>query len=163
MKRANLLIVVLLTFAIAGCGSTALSASSSTKPTALYVARIHTIPSNYHDFNRTITGASAIQHLYHTGLALPKVIPGKVMMCTVDAGVVYDLTFELPSSTSHMELDASGCELLTISKTDVRITNPTFMASVERVIGVPCLLATNVSADGQVQKSIANNCSGFIL
>jgi hypothetical protein len=163
MKRANLLIVVLLTFAIAGCGSTALSANSSTKPTALYVARIHTIPSNYHDFNRTITDASAIQKMYHSALALPKVIPGKVMMCTVDAGVVYDLTFELPSSTNHMELDASGCELLTISKTDVRITNPAFMALVERVIGVPCLLVTNVSADGQVQKSMPDSCSSLIL
>lgn len=163
MKRASFLMVALLTFTIAGCGSSVLSASPSTKPTALYVARIHTIPSYYHNFNRTIADASAIQQLYHAALALPKVIPGKVMECPDDAGVVYDLTFELPSTTSHMELDANGCELLTISKTDVRITNPTFTVLVVHVIGVPCLLATDVSADGQVQKSMPDSCSHLLL
>lgn len=75
MKRVSFLMVVLLAFAIAGCSSTSLSTALSTKPTVLYVARIHTIPSNYRDFDRTITDAGAVQKLYHAALALPKLPP----------------------------------------------------------------------------------------
>jgi hypothetical protein len=64
---------------------------------------------------------------------------------------------------SQMVLDASGCQILTISKTDVRFTNQTFIALVEHVIGIPCLLATNVSADGQPQGSASYDCSHFLL
>ncbi len=163
MKRTCLVIMALLTFALAGCGSTALSAASSTTSTVLQVERIATITENYYsDFDRTITNANAILHLYHAALALPKVLPGTVMDCSEDAGVMYHLTFEFRSSTRQMTLDASGCHLLTMSKTDVRITNQSFITLVQQVIGIPCLLATNVSADGQVQSSMPNDCSDFI-
>jgi hypothetical protein len=41
---------------------------------------------------------------------------------------------------SRMVLDASGCQFLTISKSDVRVTNQTFIALVEHVIDIPCLM-----------------------
>lgn len=163
MKRASLVIMALLTFALAGCGSTALSAASSTTSTILQVERIKTIPENYYsDFDRTITNADAILQLYHAALALPTV-PNGITMCPLDAGMMYHLTFEFRSSTRQMTLDPSGCQILTIGKTDIRQANEAFITLVEHVIGIPCLLATNVNASGQPQGSTSYTCPDVIL
>lgn len=139
MKGAGFLTVVLLVFVFGGCGSAVTSTGTSPEPTVLHVVRTVTIPSNYRAFNRTITDATAVQHLYHAALALPKA-PSGVFNCPIDVGVVYHLSFQQASSMRQMDLDASGCRFLSISKTDTRQTNAAFLTLVAQVIGLPSLL-----------------------
>ena len=140
MKAASFLVIALVVVLLGGCGSAMTSiGSSAPEPNVLHVVRTTTIPSDYSAFERTITDAAAVQHLYHTALALSRA-PSGIINCPNDIGLVYHLSFQQVSLASQMDLDASGCRFLSISKTDIRQTNPAFLTLVAQVIGLPSLL-----------------------
>jgi hypothetical protein len=116
-----------------GCGVTI----APNQPTALHV----TLPPNpaaylYPPIDKTITDIAAVQKLYAAALALPSPAPGGIEHCpAMIPGLTYHLTF-LHGSTvlRKADLDGSGCQALSFSPTDYRVTNPSFLALFRQTI-----------------------------
>jgi hypothetical protein len=142
MKAKGLLFALISLLLLAGCGSVSAGEEppASPSPTVLHVVRTNGFLKQLAPFDRTVRDVAAVQRLYTAAYALPPAAPG-VVHCPNDLGVVYHLYF-LHDTTliQEMDLDATGCQFLHISKTDVRNTDPAFRTLVARTIGVGSLL-----------------------
>lgn len=133
--------VILLTFALAGCGATASIGSSATRgelPTALIVTRT----GNPYDHILPLVGgsmdAAAVQRLYRAMYALPHVPSGVVYHCPADFGIVYTFTF-INGGTVILKANANatGCEFLTLGSSDSRTTNDAFWSLLAQTANIP--------------------------
>ena len=136
MKTTKLRLVLLLGLLLVACAGT------SRQPTALHVLRpASPLGQSFPRLERAINDAHAVQQLYAAALALPVVDRGKTYSCPVDFGVVYQLDFLAGSSLlQHMEVQASGCQWVHLSSTDIRWTNAAFNRLLANTIGIPSLL-----------------------
>jgi hypothetical protein len=90
-------------------------------------------------FDRTVTDTTAVQRLYITAQGLPPATG--TYDCAKDIGLVYHLNFlQGTALIKQIDLQATGCPFLHISKTDVRMTNPSFVSLFTRTIGIPSLV-----------------------
>jgi hypothetical protein len=141
MKSKGTFFVLLLIFLLAGCGSTNTNGGTPPSPTVLHVIRISSNPYGMHvaPFDRTVTDTAAVQQLYTTAQGLPAA--KGTYDCAKDLGLVYHLNF-LQGTTpmQQMDLEASGCGFLHISKTDARLINSSFVSLFTRTIGIPSLI-----------------------
>jgi hypothetical protein len=139
MKTAQFGLLLLLGSLLAACAGT------SQQPTALHVLRpasqFSIFGQPFPRLERTINDAHTAQQLYTAALALPVVDQGKNYSCPIDFGVVYQLDFLVGSSLlQHMDVQASGCQWVHLSSTDIRWTNAAFNHLLANTLGVPSLL-----------------------
>jgi hypothetical protein len=89
-----------------------------------------------HSIDETITDASAVQRLYAAAQALPPIQQGAVYNCPAEiANLVYTLTFLRGTTVVRtVHLQATGCQFLSFSATDIRVTNASFMTLFHRTI-----------------------------
>jgi hypothetical protein len=127
--------VLLLGLLLITCGST------SQQPTTLHILR----PASDSGLllprlERTIHNTNAVQQLYAAALTLP-VVNQRIYNCPADFDVVYQLDFLADSSMlRHVNVQASGCEWVYLSSTDIRWTNTAFNRLLAHTIGIPSLL-----------------------
>jgi hypothetical protein len=91
---------------------------------------------------RTITRTSTIQQLYLASLALPAYASGVGISdaCINNLGVVYHLAFFWGSTKSQvMDLEPGSCQVLSLSQTDTRRVNATYLHLVAQAIQVRSL------------------------
>lgn len=144
MKLARSLSVILLSLFLVSCGSMQIMSGNSSETMILHVVRsVHLDQAQYEPFDRTIVDVQAVHHLYVTALALPAISPGSVYSCPSDIGLIYHLDFEQNGSSHKMDLDATGCQFLQLSQTDVRQTNAAFLSLVAQVLQLPSLTTKN--------------------
>ena len=139
-RRWAFVIVLLLTFALAGCGATASAAKSgpqSNLPTALLVTRTGNPSVHVFPLAGGSTDAAVIQRLYHAMYTLPHV-PNGISSCPADFGIVYTLTY-MNGGTVILKAsaNATGCEFLTLGNDDSRMTNDTFWMLLAQTIAIP--------------------------
>jgi len=139
MKTKQLGLVLLLGLLLVACAGT------PQQPTALHVLRpasqfpIYGQP--FPRLERTINNANAVQQLYAAVLALPVVDQRKTYSCPIDFGVVYHLDFlALSDLLHHIDVQASGCQWVHLSSTDIRWTNAAFNRLLANTIGISSLL-----------------------
>jgi hypothetical protein len=133
------LIVLLLT----GCEGT-WQAGETTGPNVLHIVRTNPLPIPGHHLaplNMVIHDATQIQSLYDAAHTLKKIPSGAIFHCPVDFGLAYHLDF-LRANTliQHMDLNAMGCQFLTIAPHDTRYTTPSFRALLAKILNLPSLL-----------------------
>lgn len=140
MKTTQWRLVILLGLLLVACAGT------PQQPTALHVLRpaspfpIYGQP--FPRLERTIHDAKAVQQLYAAAQALPAVDQGKTYSCPIDFGVVYQLDFLAGSDLlQHMDVQASGCQWVHLSSTDIRWTTSAFNRLLANTIGIPSLLS----------------------
>lgn len=141
MKSKGTFFALLLLFLLAGCGSTTTSGGAAPSLTALHVIRTSSNAYGTHvaPFDRTVTDTTAVQRLYTTAQGLPAA--KGTYNCPKDIGLVYHLNFlQGITSIQQMDLQASGCQFLHISKSDVRLTNVSFLSLFTRTIGIASLI-----------------------
>ncbi|HTK06446.1 MAG TPA: hypothetical protein VL485_04725 [Ktedonobacteraceae bacterium] len=131
--------ILLLGFLLVACGKT------PQQPTALHVLRpasqFPVFGQPFPRLERTTHDTTTIQQLYAAAQALPVVDLGKVYHCPADFGVVYQLDFQAGSDLlQHMDVQASGCQWVHLSSTDVRQSNAAFSRLLASTIGIPSLL-----------------------
>lgn len=148
MKRSLLLLSLLLCLFLGACGGatspSSLAANNSTPrassdktpaslalPDTLQVTRTDLSPTdNLGPFDSTVTDASQVQKLYQMGLALPPFSSGQEVnqACLNDMGVIYHLTFlRANQEAQRMNLDPGDCRLLSLSSSDLRRVDDTFL------------------------------------
>ena len=141
MIQKRTFFVLLLFFLLAGCGSASASGRVHSSPTALRVVRVSNNPYGSHivPFNQTITDTTGVQRLYTAIQQLPDA--RGTYNCPKDIGLVYHLSFlQGTTSMQQMDLQASGCQFLRISKTDTRITNASFLSLFTTTIGIASII-----------------------
>lgn len=132
-------IVLLLTFALAGCGATASAAQSGSQsnlPTALLVTR-STGLNNDPPFRGESTDAAAVQRLFAAVKALPRA-GNAAINCPFDNSVMYTLTFTRDGAAIlTATVEANGCRGLSLGPNDTRWTNDSFWTLLARTVGIP--------------------------
>jgi hypothetical protein len=124
-----------------GCASRTVSVGAASVPTTLHVVRTNNNPyaKQAAPFDRTVSNASTVQQLYRAAYALPSATG--TYHCVKDIGLVYHLNFlQGTALIKQMDLQATGCSFLHISKTDVRLINSSFVSLFTRTIGIPSLV-----------------------
>jgi hypothetical protein len=110
-------------------------------PTMLRVTRTEEFPEyGFAPLDVTIRDVTTVQRIYHAAYAQP-VPPSGTANCPADIGLVYHLDFfQNGTSVEQMQLDATGCEALTISHDDVRMSNYAFLELLRKNLGIPSLV-----------------------
>jgi hypothetical protein len=100
------------------------------------VVRLYAIPSGLPEFRRCVQDAAGVQRLYVAILALPAKGNG-FYSCPKGAGSDYYLTFLAGSNVVRMmTLETGGCRFLSLSDTDVRLTDDTFQQEFAELVGL---------------------------
>lgn len=126
---------------IAGCSdSSGMSAGGSTGLT-LRVTRSTPLNPSASRFGMTVGDSAAVQRLYDAAIALPAVPPDSVFNCPADNGVVYHLAFfEAAAPMQQMDLEADGCQFLSIGQArEAHFTNPSFLSLFTQTVGIASL------------------------
>jgi hypothetical protein len=91
-------------------------------------------------FDKTVSDSVAVQRLYDAAIALPPA-PNGVYNCPASRGVVYHLAFhEVAAPMQHMDLEADGCQFLSIGQSqEQHLTNPDFLSLFTQTIGIASL------------------------
>lgn len=161
MKRALLLLSLLLCVLLAACGNqprptpalpNSNTSSGSTPapangPTVLHVTRSDpSATGNLGPLNKTITDAATVSTLYQSALALPKYATEASISqnCLNDLGVIYHLDF-LQGSTEiqRMNLDPGNYKILYFSQTDLRQVNDAFLNQLKQALQVKSLTSNS--------------------
>jgi hypothetical protein len=133
--------VLLLFFLLAGCGSASASGRVPPGPTSLRVIRVSSNPYGSHiaPFDQTVTDTTDVQRLYAAIQGLPAA--RGTYNCPKDIGLMYHLNFlQGTTSMQQMDLQASGCQFLHISKTDVRVTDASFLSLFTTTVGITSMI-----------------------
>jgi hypothetical protein len=141
MKSQRLLLILLFAFVLVGCGTNGTSSSTSfttLKPTALHASRPERKDYDIPALDRTVHNA-AVQRLFVAAYKLPTP-PSGTVNCPADIGLVYQLVF-LQGATpiQHMSLQATGCQYLFLTQSDVRLSDYPFQVLLCKTIGIPSL------------------------
>jgi hypothetical protein len=136
-------ILFILPVLLVACGSINANVGTTSGPTVLHVTRTSSDPYGKHigSFDRTVTDVAAVQRLYTAALALPKVTG--VYNCPIGPALEYHLSFlKGASSMQQINLQASGCQFLSVSKTDSRVTNTAFLSLFMKTVGISSLFSS---------------------
>jgi hypothetical protein len=136
-----MLIAPLMFLLLVGCAPRSTNVGTTSGPTTLHVVRTNSNPyaKQAAPFDRTVSSASAVQQLYSAAYALPPATG--TYDCAKDIGLVYHLNFlQGAKFIKQMDLQATGCPFLHLSKTDVRLTNSSFVSLFTRTVGIPSLI-----------------------
>ncbi len=109
---------------IAGCGS-----NLGIDPPVnhlLFVARTSDLaPNHFPSFEKTIDDLASVTRLYDAIKMLPS--SQGVYSCSLDDGLQYQLVFALPGAgKQQIIVSASGCRIVTLNKSDFRMSNEAF-------------------------------------
>lgn len=157
MKRAFLLLSLLLCFLLAACGNqpaptpalpNSNTSSGSTQvpangPTVLHVTRSDpSTTGSLGPLDKTVKDAATVQRLYQSALALPKYATEASISqnCLNDLGVIYHLDFLQGSGeVQRMNLDPGNCKILYFSQTDLRQVDDAFLNLLKQALQVNSL------------------------
>lgn len=138
MKRSALLpVVLLLLVLLTACHPT----TGPNNPTMLRVTRTETLPGyNFAPLDVTIRDVTTVQRIYQAAYAQP-VPPSGTVNCPADIGLIYHLDFfQNGAAVEQMQLDPMGCQALTISHGDVRMSSEAFLELLRKNLGIPSLV-----------------------
>ncbi|HEY7351098.1 MAG TPA: hypothetical protein VH599_22505 [Ktedonobacterales bacterium] len=131
--RSLIGLICLLPF-LAGCGANLAAATPA--PHALTVTRSQWPAGNrFPPFVKTSDDSAGVNRLYDAIQALPH-FQG-VYACANDDGLAYELTFALPGVPKQpITVAGTGCRGVTLSDSDMRMTNKAFWSLFAQTLGV---------------------------